>query len=535
MSDSSQYPSGLFPEQMREDPPQSTSPGDDPSWISGPVLEMSKNWGPIEAMLGGTDYLRRNCTFFLPKNPKEDEDAYRRRVAHAVVSPFTVRLAEQAVGLVLRKPIQLNDDGEGADVDPFWEEFCKDVDGQGTDLDEFARKLAFSALLYGHAGTMVDYPATEPAPNLQVERELGLRPYFIEVSAKQILGWRRTEDNPLAPLGQVRIDEWVQVPLGEFGDQTVRQIRILENDRYRVYRRDGDGTQTSNWYVCEEGPNSIGQIPLSITYSAKVGELISKPPLLPIANLNILHTVRQCDLNHALTVAALPVLVLQGFDDTDNEIGLSANSAILLPPEGSASYVEPVGQGSFDAQAAFIKELEGQMSNLGISTIFSQLNQPETAESKKLSRTDSDSLLAILSKNLEASLQEAFNLAAKYNNIEPPVVSVDRDFDLQTLDGAQVGQYLQLWQNGAICHETLLAALVKGEILPGLDVELELEMVQTEKLDNMAMAMPIGNPEAPSNNEEDENAEPAAEQSSLRAEMEARIRQMAGDNDEDES
>jgi hypothetical protein len=276
-----------------------------------------------------------------------------------------------------------------------------------------------------------------------------------------------------------------------------------------------------------------------VTYSAKVSELISKPPLLPIANINILHTVRQCDLNHALTVAALPILVLQGFDDQDNEIGLSANSAILLPPEGSASYVEPVGQGSFDAQSAFIQELEAQMSNLGISTIFNQLNQAETAESKKLSRTDSDSLLAILSKNLEASLQQAFELAAKYNGIEPPKISVDRDFDLQVLDGAQVGQYLQLWQNGAITHETLLSALKKGEVLPGIDIELELEMTQQEKLDNMAYSMSVSEtPQALEEEEEDAvDAEEKAdgEEPSMRTLLESRLRNAAnGSKEEDE-
>ena len=495
------------------------NPGDDPSWVAAPVLEMSRNWGPIEAMIGGTDYFKRNAPFFIPQNPKEDDAAYKRRVAHAVVSPYTIRLCEQAVGLILRKPVTLEADSEGADIDPYWEDFCKDVDGQGTDLNDYARSLALSSLLWGHAATMVDYPSTEPAPNLAAERELGLRPYFVEVNVRQILGWRKSVDNPIAPVSQIRIDEWVNIPLGEFGDETIRQVRVLENDRWRVYRRGETADQTSNWYVYQEGPNPLGEIPLTVTYSGKVAELISKPPLLPIANINILHTVRQCDLNHALTVAALPVLVLQGFDDTDNVIGLSANSAILLPPEGKASYVEPVGQGSFDAQAAFIKELESQMSNLGISTIFSQMNAPETAESKRLSRTDSDSLLAILSKNLEASLQEAFDLAAKFNGKEAPIVQIDRDFDLQVLDGNQVAQYLQLWQNGAISHETLLQSLKRGEVLPQIEVDAEIEMTQQEKLDGMAMAIPIGNP-----------AEDG--QSDIRSIMEERVRNLTGENED---
>ena len=130
-----------MPVEVLREPPAERNPGDDPSWVAAPVLEMSRNWGPIDAMVGGTDYLRRNAEFFIPQNPKEDDGAYRRRVAHAVVSPFTIRLAEQAVGLILRKPITLSGEN-GRDLDPFWDEvFCKDVDGQGTDLEEYALSL----------------------------------------------------------------------------------------------------------------------------------------------------------------------------------------------------------------------------------------------------------------------------------------------------------------------------------------------------------------------------------------------------------
>ena len=46
------------------------------------------------------------------------------------------------------------------------------------------------------------------------------------------------------------------------------------------------------------------------------------------------------------------------------------------------------------------------MSALGISTLFQQKMGAETAESKKMSRTDSDSLLSIVSRDLEADATE---------------------------------------------------------------------------------------------------------------------------------
>ena len=136
---------------------------------------------------------------------------------------------------------------------------------------------------------------------------------------------------------------------------------------------------------------------------------------------------------------------------------------------------------SFDSQQAYLDKLEEQMSALGISTLFQQKMGAETAESKKLSRTDSDSLLSIVSRDLQAMLQTAFEMAGQYVGKEAPLVQLDRDFDLQTLDGNQVGQYLQLWSNGAITQETLLGALKKGEILPDVDVEEEVELTSVKR------------------------------------------------------
>jgi hypothetical protein len=60
-----------------------------------------------------------------------------------------------------------------------------------------------------------------------------------------------------------------------------------------------------------------------------------------------------------------------------------------------------------------------------------------------------------------------------------------------------------------------LSALKKGEILPGIDIELELEMTQQEKLDNMAFAMPVNEPiEAPEDDEEAQEANQSKDQGS---------------------
>ena len=271
-----------------------------------------------------------------------------------------------------------------------------------------------------------------------------------------------------------------------------------------------------------------------MTYSNKVSELVSTPPLLPLANLNILHGQRQADLQHALHVAALPVMYLKGYEDNGDEIALSANSAILLPETGDVGYAEPASS-AFESQQAFITELENQMRNLGISTLFSQTFVGETAEAKAMDRSDSDSMLAVVSQDLESCLQNAIEMAAAYVGIEAPKVCVSRDFDLQKLDGPQVQQYLSMWSQGAITHQTLLEILSRGEILPEIDVEAEIEMIESNKLDGLDLKAAGGRPVQEEEGEETGNSDSGGEQDSeIRQEVLRRLRATVEDNSAEE-
>jgi hypothetical protein len=505
--------------------------GNDPSWLSGPYLEMSERWQPMLVCMGGTQAFRENAGALLPIEPKEDEAAWKRRVSHAVLSPFTMRIADQAAGLIMRKPIQLEPQEEGGEVDEYWSEWIKDVDGYGTDLDAFARRVVLNSLLLGHSAVLVDFPSTEPAENLLQERQLGLRPYFLEVRADQILGWRKEADSPLAPINQIRISEYVTEAVGMFGDKAVHQIRVLERGAWSIWRKGEDG-----WALYQQGSTSLPVIPLAVTYSNKVSELLSTPPLLPLANLNILHAQRQADLQHALHVAALPVMYLKAYEDTDNEIALSANSAILLPENGEVGYAEPASS-AFDSQQNFITEMENQMRNLGISTLFSQTYVGETAEAKAMDRSDSDSMLSVVSQDLENALQNAIDMAATYVGIEAPKVCVSRDFDLQKLDGAQVGQYMSMWTQGAITHQTLLEILSRGEILPEIDVESEIELIEQEKLKGLELQAELGLPGPEDEESEEEDAAEANsdgdQESETPQERARRLREQSDEEDDE--
>ena len=468
-----------IPGQIRTKIITSTTLGgtDSPFTRTRAVLDMMKGWEIMKAVTEGTEYLRENSEAFLPLEPREDYTAYMARVNRAVFSPFTQRLIRAATGLVLRKPITLIGD-------PYWTEMFKaDVDGCGSDLDEYARRVLMCSLTYGQSHILVDYPAPSGAVSLAEERQQNRRPYWIEVDPNNLYGWRLDRESNYGNLIQARIAEKAVLPDGDFGEKVFEQIRVIEPGKYRVFRKtdqidemydladnsyagEFDAQTTGEEYnEVESGEFSLGEIPLVTIYSGKTENLVSKPPLLDIAYLNLAHFQRQADLIHSLHVASQPMLVMEGYDDQTKDLAISVNYAMATQPGNKVYYVEPASS-AFDAQSAEIKELQMQMATLGISTLSQQKFVAESADARRLDRVDTNSMLAMVSMELEQKLQKAFNFSAQYVGIEPPEVKISRDFDIERLIGQDITALTSLFDQQVINREEFRDILIQGEVLP---------------------------------------------------------------------
>ena len=446
-------------------PPTGAVISESPFVRSLDVIAMMPDWSVMAAVTKGTNYIRDLSETYLPQEPREDDDAYQTRVDRSVLSPYTSRLIETAAGAILRKPIHI----EG---DPYWLELAKDIDGIGSSINEYARRALVSSLTYGHSAILIDYPAAANAMNLAEERAMGRRPYFVHIDAPQIWGWRK--ESGTNRLLQVRIHDYDVRPLNEFGEEQVEEMRVIYPGRYDLYTL---GRSTETVSLDETGGYSLDEIPLVPIYSNRRDVLISQPPLLDIANLNITHYQRQADLIHALHIAAMPTLVLEGWDDTTGSATMGVNYAIAMQPGNKAYYVQADAT-SFDAQMQELQSLEGQMSTLGVTKLFGQKFVAESAEAKRIDQAQSNSVLSIISQELESCLNQAFAFAAQYVGIEPPEIKIDRDFDYYRLIGQDISVLAQLNQMGKISDEMLLEVLRRGEILPD-DTNIEEAARQT--------------------------------------------------------
>jgi hypothetical protein len=446
-------------------PPTGAIVSESPFVRSLEVIGMMPDWKVMAAVTNGTNYIRDLAELYLPQEPREDDEAWQARIDRSVLSPYTSRLIETAAGAVLRKPIHI----EG---DPYWSEVALDIDGIGSNINEYARRALVSSLTYGHSAILVDFPAATGARNLAEERAMGRRPYFVHVDAPQIWGWRKDDTNRLT---QIRIHDYEYRPLNEFGEEQVEVMRVIYPGRYDLYTL-GQETVTFE----ESDGFSLDTIPVVPIYSNRRGVLISQPGLLDIANLNITHYQRQSDLIHALHIAAMPTLVLEGYSQDSSEATIGVNYALGMEPGHKAYYVQSDAT-SFEAQMAELQSLEGQMSTLGITKLFGQKFVAESAEAKRIDQAQSNSVLAIISQELESALNQAFKLAAQYVGLEPPVITIDRDFDYYRLIGQDVAVLAQLNESGKISDETLLKILQHGEILPE-DVKIADELERTQQM-----------------------------------------------------
>ena len=449
---------------------------EDPSLPCSAYYLMLPRWKVMRAVLEGNYYLKQVQRDYVPALPNESDECYSRRLLQSLFTPYVSRVTDAAIGLILRKPITL----EGGNEE-FWEDWSQNVDRQNTDLQEFARKVLRSSIGYGHSSILVDYPKADGIRTLADERAAQLAPYMNIAEPWDILGWRHDVRQQGGQLQQVRLREVAVEPDGRFGEKIVEQIRVLEPGSYELFRRDEAG----EWQSVEQGRTSLSEIPLATTYSDKQATLVSEPPLLDCAYINLAHYRLQSQHLNALTVAGFPLLVLKGWDDQSPKLQVDVSKALAMPPDGDVSYVEPANQ-AFQAYMDELEALANQCSNLGIAVLAQQKNVAEAAKKAQLDRADTNSMLANISIDLEQCLQKAVDMAAAYAGQEAPTVGLSRDFDSQTLDGQGITAINTLFTSGLIDQETALNLLHQGEILnDDVNIEEILSRTENEELHGM--------------------------------------------------
>ena len=428
---------------------------------------MEPHWILSEDLQSGTFGIRKKHRRYLPQEPRELDDQYDNRLARSVVPPYLQRIEKMLGGMLVRKPVRLNDVGDVIREQLF------DVDLQGNDLNVWTYETARLAVRYGHVGVLVDAPAAGQKG----------RPYWVTYTPREILGWRTEVIDGMQKFTQLRLLEKVFEADGAYGEKEVEQVRVLTPGAFEIHRKN---EKSGEYDLYEEGTTSLTDIPFSVAYANRVNFMESRPPMEDIAELNLKAYQIQSDLDNQLHISAVPMLAFFGFPQSSEEVSAGPGEAIAFPAEGKAEYIEPDGK-SFNAQFERLDRLEKQINNLGLAAVLGQKLSAETAESKRIDRSQGDSTMMVVAQQIQDMIDNCLLYHANYlGSNEAGSSFVNRDFLAARLDPQEIGSLLQLYTAGTITQETLLKQLEEGEVLGDeFDIEQELESTQMGGLIDM--------------------------------------------------
>ena len=427
---------------------------------------MEPHWELLEAISLGTFGIRKKHRKYLPQEPRELDESYDNRLARSVCPPFYLRLERMLAGMLTRKPVRLNDTADQI------REHLFDVDLQGNDLNVWTYETTRKMVRYGHVGVLVDAPTSGQSG----------RPYWVTYTPRDILGYRTEMIDGEVKLTQLRLQEKVSVPDGLYGEKIIDQIRLLTRGGFEIHQKG-----KNNLFVkVDEGTTSLSEIPFSVAYANRLNLLESRPPMSDIAELNLKAYQIQSDLDNQLHISAVPMLAFYGFPQSSEEVTAGPGEAIAFPADGRAEYIEPAGR-SYDAQFKRLDVLSNQINELGLAAVLGQKLSAETAEAKRIDRSQGDSTMMVVAQQMQDMIDNCLQFHGQYINAEAGSCFVNRDFLSQRLEPQEIQALLQLYTSGSITQETLLKQLHEGEVLGDeFDVEEEIESTQNGGLVEMA-------------------------------------------------
>ena len=431
---------------------------------------MRPDWAMITALLGGTNAMRDAGTTYLPKHPAESADAYKYRMAVSTLFNGFRRTVETLSGKPFSEPLKL-----GVDVPAVIAIYSEDIDLEGRNLQAFAHEVLRTVLSYGLSHILVDYPTTPESHNLAEQQAIGARPYFVHIKPWQILGWRSERINGVETLTQLRFMESAEEPDGEWATKVIPQVRVLEQTNFRIYRENDKG----EWILFDEGPVSIGIIPLATCYGERTGFMTARPPLLDLAHLNIEHWQSSSDQSNILHVARVPILFASGFAD-DAPIKIGAGVAVQNDdPAARLAYVEHSGA-AIAAGRDSLKDLEERMSVMGAELLVHRPGT-RTATEKAIETAESDSALSLMALNLEDSIELALQFMAVWDGL-PDGGTIELCDDYSGADSEEAAaKATTAKEMGIISAQTAFWILQRGGIIPEeLDWTEELARMKAE-------------------------------------------------------
>jgi len=476
-------------------------PKNSPDYTCADYDAMRPEWQLVGDLLAGERRIKQRKYAYLPKEPREHDDDYARRLALSVFYEDFGATIEGLSGMVFRRPPQL-----GADVPKLIQADLENVDQAGTHWQVFAQEVFDAALSYGHTFVVVDMPPPLPAGStLADERASGRRPYWIHYLASSALNWRTVAINGQTVLARITFREVTTEAAGDYGEKEVTRFRVWRLPvaqgpdgkwqvvgfaQWALFEKRKDQPGGDRIVPVDAGESSLDRIPVRVCYGQKLGYLESRPPLIGLARLNVAHYQSTSDQRNILHVVRVPVLNIAG--GTEQEISWAARSILFTPQGSEVKWLEHEGK-AIEAGRLEGQDLEMRMARLGLGMLApDRASGQVTATQSIIESSGKTSRLSRAALSLRDCLEGCLEIQAQYRGLDFKAggsVNISDNFLGLTLDPLKIQQFLTMRQQGDITRETLWQVLINhGELPEEFSAESEAAALDTESLTRQTQA-----------------------------------------------
>ncbi|MEM6903333.1 MAG: DUF4055 domain-containing protein [Pseudomonadota bacterium] len=423
-------------------------------------------WRTMRDVLGGNDAIQAGGTTYLPKLTEQSEEAYDAYRERAVFYEATGRTRDGLVGMVFRKPPAIEPNG----LD---ERALNDIDQQGNSLQAVAKRVVEQVLSVGRHILLVDFPTVQDT-NLtvaQAERR-GVRPTLQSYSTESLINWR------------VEVINGEEVPtllVFEEAQQTADASDEFRHKQVKTWRvlRLTEGVYTSQLYISEADkppepqevmtPRRNGQplnrIPVVFINSEDNRHKPKRPPLKPLADLNISHYRTTADLEHGAHFTGLPQPYATGVELEGGALYIGSEKLLTATnADARFGYMEFAGAG-LSALETRLEKKEGQMAAIGARMLAPEKSGVEAAETVAMRHSGESSVLSRIVTNAEEGMNTALDIMGSWGQFEAATIALNREFFASQLTPQEIEAIVGAWQSGAVSKQEMFRNLQQGAVI----------------------------------------------------------------------
>jgi hypothetical protein len=481
-------------------------PRDNPSTPSSDFQAMIDDWTMIDDIRQGWRAIKAAGVKYLPKYDEEHDDSYKVRLESTPWRPEFVDALRNLCSKPFTKEVTL-----AGDTPERIKELAEDIDGKGNSLHAYAREVFTNGVANGVAGIYVTYPDIAPAPNVLAEKQSGVRPYWVELLAKNILACYTKNVNGRDVVQHIRISECTvkQDKYAEVLEERIRVIEIRPDGLpvFEVFQKKIDpNTREITWPSIQTGTISLPVIPIVLFFTGeRAGNYRVKPPLSDLAHMQIEIYRALSREDEILTYAGSPMLKMMGMKPPSpqpppqqilkgREVAYASPQAkmkigprvvIWCPPDNgvatNADFIQPAAA-NITAVSANLNDKIDHFRQLAM--------QPSSPQSGRLTATQAaidaakaHSAIEVWANGERDVLEQAFVFTCMWLKIDATIsVSIHTDFgvDIEGID--EYANLIKMQQGGVLSEKTLWQeGQRRGIFGPQFDADKEKEQIAEDQ------------------------------------------------------